>query len=115
MTTRNFVIYITLAALLFACNKVGDKAKQLRSKATSKTKQVFVKTLTEVLSDPQPSPFSIRSIVTDFQHDKSITEIKGIQTNDILFYTEYCVYTGKKQRILKGVSKIKPQKVNDYT
>ena len=71
--------------------------------------------INKILPDQKPDTFSIRSIVKDFQNDKRITEIKGIQTDNNFFYTEYCVYTGPKKRVLKGVDKIIPQKVNDYT
>jgi hypothetical protein len=115
MTLRNFIGYFILTTSLLACNRLEDKAKKLSDKAKSKSKQLIDTAINKVLPDQQPDSFSIRSIVKDFQNDKSITEIKGIQTDNNFFYTEYCVYTGQKKRVLKGVDKIIPQKVNDYT
>ena len=59
--------------------------------------------------------FSVRSIVKAFQGDSSIVEVKGIQTDLNLFYLEYFVYVGKKNRVLDGINVIIPQAVNDYT
>jgi hypothetical protein len=115
MTLRNFIGYFTLIASLLACNRLDDKAKKLTDKAVSKSKQLIDTAINKILPDQQPDSFSIRSIVKDFQNDKSITEIKGIQTDIDFFYIEYCVYTGQKKRILRGVNKIIPKKVNDYT
>jgi hypothetical protein len=115
MTVRSFITYFVLTTLLFSCNRLEDKAKQLGDKAKSKGKQLIDTAINKVLPDQSPDTFSIRSIVKDFQNDKSITEIKGIQTDQNFFYVEYCVYTGKKTRVLKGVNAIEPKKVNDYT
>jgi hypothetical protein len=115
MTMRRFIIGLILITFLFSCNRLEDKAKQLGDKAKSRSKQIIDTTINKILPDQEPNPFSIRSIVTDFQNDKSITEIKGIQTDKNFFYTEYCVYTGPKKRVLNSVDKIIPQKVNDYT
>ena len=38
----------------------------------------------------------------------------GIQTDKNFLYVEYFVYKAKKNRVLKGVDKIIPKKVNDY-
>gem|GEM_PF-6500465 len=115
MTLRNFIVYFILTTLLFSCNRLEDKAKQLGNKAKSKSKQLVDTAINKILSDQELDSFSIRSIVKDFQDDKSITEIKGIQTDNNFFFTEYCVYTGQKMRVLKGIDKIIPEKVNDIT
>ena len=38
----------------------------------------------------------------------------SIQENIYFLYVEYCVYIGKKQRVLNGVNKITSNKANDY-
>lgn len=52
-------------------------------------------------------PFEINNIIKDFKSDNSIKQIFGIQTDQNLYYIEYFVYVGKKNRVLKGVNKIK--------
>ncbi|MCU0354682.1 MAG: hypothetical protein MUD08_13240 [Cytophagales bacterium] len=104
MTIINFARLFALTVLLFGCNKLEDKTKQLSDKA-----------LNHALTDQNPDSFSIRSIVTDFQNDSTINEIKGIQTDNGFFYTDYCVYTGQKERILAGINRITLQKLNDYS
>lgn len=52
-------------------------------------------------------PFEIADIVKDFKNDNSIKQISGIQTDQNLFYIEYFVYVGKKDRVLTGINKIK--------
>jgi hypothetical protein len=71
--------------------------------------------MNKVLAGQEPTYFSIGTIVTAFKNDKSIIEIKGIQTDNYSLYTEYCVYKGKKNNVIKGVNAIVPKKVNDYT
>lgn len=114
MTIRNFIYYLVLTTLLFSCNRLEDKAKQLGDNAKSKGKQL-IDTVSKVLSDQSPDTISIRSFVSDFQNDKSITEIKGIQTDQNFLYVEYSVYTGQKNRVLKGVNAITPKEVHDYS
>jgi len=114
-TLRNFIACLILTTLFLSCNRLEDKAKQLGNKAKSKSKQLIDTAINKILPDQKSDTFSIRSIVKDFQNDKSITEIKGIQTDQNFLYAEYCVYTGDKNRVLKGVSSITPKKVNDYT
>ncbi|CAN5827622.1 hypothetical protein BH10BAC2_BH10BAC2_49140 [soil metagenome] len=106
MTLRNFISYFILTTCILACNTLEDKAKQLGDKAKFKSKQFVDTSINKILRDQKPDSFSIRSIVKDFQNDKNITEIKGIQTDNNFFYTEYCVYTGQMKRVLKGVDKI---------
>ncbi len=115
MTVRIFSIYLIFTTLLFSCKRLENKAKQLGDKAKSKSKQLVDTAINKILPDQKPDTFSIRSIVKDFQNDKSISEIKGFQTNQNFLYVEYCVYTGNKNRVLKGVNAITPAKVNDYT
>jgi len=98
-----------------ACGRIEDKAKQLGDKAKLKGEQLIDTTISKVLSDPKPDYFSITSIVTDFKNDKTIIEIKGIQMDNAFFYTEYCLYKGQEDRVLRGVNAIVPEKVNDYT
>ena len=95
MKHRNFITTLLFVAtsLTTACGTIENK----------------------VLPNEQPVEISIRSIVKDFQNDKSITEIKGIQIDNNFLYVEYCVYKGQKNRVLSGVNKIISKKVNDYT
>jgi hypothetical protein len=115
MTIRTFITTFTLTTLLYSCNRLEDKAKQWGNKTKSKSKQLVDTAISKILPDQEPDTFLIRNIVKDFQNDKSITEIKGIQLDNNFIYTEYCVYTGSKERVLQGVDKIIPKKVNDYT
>lgn len=103
-----------MTVFFFSCNRLENKAKQLGDKTKSKSKQLIDTVISKVLPDQHHDLFSIRSIVKDFQNDKSITEIKGIQTDQNFMYVEYCVYKGQKSRVLKGVNAIVPIKVNDY-
>ena len=97
-----FNLLISLV-ILFSCGRLQKKAKEITDK-----------TIDNSLNDARPENFSIRSIVEDFQGDSSITEIKGIQVNSFL-YVEYCVYKATRKRVLEGVNKIVPEKVNDYS
>ncbi len=114
-TIHKFVGYFILTTFLFSCYRIEDKAKHLGDKAKSKSKQLIDTAINKILPDQQSDTFSIRSIVKDFQNDRSIIEIKGIQTDQNFLYVEYCVYTGEKNRVLKGVNSITPKHVNDYS
>jgi hypothetical protein len=103
-----------LICLLFSCNRLEKKAKRIEEKAKSKGKELIDTAIDKVAAEPTAKTFSIRDVVTDFKDDKSITEIKGIQVDMYLLYVDYCVYTGRKDRVLNAVDKIVAQKVNDY-
>ncbi len=92
-----------------------EKAKHLGEKAKAKSKQLIDTAMNKVFPDQEPVSFSIRSIVKDFKQDKDIAEIRGIQIDNNFIYVEYCVYTGPKQRVLRGVNRIVAEKVNDYS
>ena len=126
MKVTSLAKFLTLMVFLAACNRFENKAKQLNYEAKEKGKQLSDKAkekgkrlvdtaINKILPDSQPDSFSIRSVVKDFQNSKDIVEIKGIQTDLFFLYVEYCVYRGNKERVLSGVSKIKPHRVNDYT
>jgi hypothetical protein len=117
MTHRNFIKIFLFVTVVFttACGTIEEKAKQIGEKAKSKGKQLIDTAINRVLPDEQPVNFSIRNIVKDFQNDKSITEIKGIQIENNFLFVEYCVYIGQKNRVLSGVNKIVSKKVTDYT
>ena len=102
-----------LITCLLACDSPKNKARQTGEQAHTNNTQ-SIDTVNRKISEKKPDSFSIRSIVKDFQNDKSITEIKGIQVDHDILYVEYCVYTGKKNRVLQGVNVIEPIKVNDY-
>jgi hypothetical protein len=116
MTTLcNFTGYFIATTLLFSCNRLEDNAKQISDIAKSKSKQFLDTAINKILPDQKSDTFSIRSIVKNFQNDKSIFEINGIQTDQNFLYVDYCVYRGDKNKVLKGVNSIMPKKVNDYT
>jgi hypothetical protein len=113
MTLRIFQISFILVVFV-ACGRIEDKTKQFSDKVKSTTKQLIDTTVNKVLYHQKPDSFSIRSIVTDFRNYKTIIEIKGIQTDNDFFYIEYCVYRGKKNKVLKVVNAIVPKKLNDF-
>ena len=117
MTHRNFIkiLLFVSTVLTTACGTIEEKAKKIGDKSKSKGKQLIETAINKVLPDEQPLNFSIRSIVKDFQNDKNITEIKGIQIDNNFLFVEYCVYIGQKNRVLSGVNKIVAKKVNNYT
>ncbi len=88
--------------LLLSCSKIKEKGHQIIEKAENK-----------ILPDSSPKKISIKEIVKEFKNDSSIHEINGIQVED-LFYKEYFVYTGKKERVIKGINKIEPMTQNKY-
>lgn len=109
MRKLHLPILCILVIHLLACDHFDHKAK--RGNTESKDPADKGKQLTPELTF---KPFSVRTIVKDFQNDPDIVEIKGVQTDFHIFYLEYCVYRGQKNRVLKGVEKIEPTKVNDY-
>src|SRR5689334_3128254 len=86
MTVRYFTSCFIVTIILLSCHRLKDKAKQLSDDAKSKSKQLIDSAVNKILPDQKPDSFSIRSIVKDFQNDKSITEIRGIQTNQYFLY-----------------------------
>ena len=60
------------------------------------------------LPENVPKNISIKHFIKDFQGDKTIKEINGIQVDD-LFYKEYFLYTGNKNRVIEVINKIDPK------
>ncbi len=108
------MLLFVVIVLTAACGTVDEKVKQIGDKAKTKGKQLIDTAINKVLQEEQPVNFSIRYIETDFQNDKNIIEIKGIQFDNNFLFVEYCVYIGKKSRVLSGINKIISKKVNDY-
>lgn len=112
--------YKSITALLIiifaitACNRIEKKAAQVSETVKAKSRELIDTAMNKLLPEEPPADFSIRSIVKDFQNDKSITEVKGIQVDNNFTYIEYCVYRGKKSRVLKGVNKIAAKNASNY-
>lgn len=86
MKNRTFFTFLLLVSTLLSCKKVENR-------------------LNDLLPSSNPKGISIKEMIKDFKGDQSISEIKGIQVEDI-FYKEYFVYTGNKKRIIEGINKI---------
>ena len=111
---RRFSIAFSLLFLFVACERIKSVTKQAGERVKSKSRQLIGTVVKEVLTDETPSPFLITTIVPDFKNDKTVTYVKGVQFDDVLFYRNYCVYKGQKDRVLKGVNAIVPQKTSGY-
>jgi hypothetical protein len=113
---HNLFFLLTLLLCMNACKQVDKKSKELLDRTKAKSKELIDTALNKLSStDDKPVFFSIRDIVTDFKGDNSIKELNGVQMDIYSLYVEYCVYTGKKERVLKGVNKIKAKKVGDIS
>lgn len=103
MYKRTIIVFVFLILFSSGCGRISNKVKQLVS---IQSENISLKS--------KPEDFSIRDIVTGFKGDSSIKEIKGVQIDMNMLYVEYCVYRGEKDRVLKGVERIEPQRKTDY-
>jgi hypothetical protein len=117
MAYRNYMLLLLFGVTLLstACGRVEKKVKQYGDKAKSKGKELIDTVINKILPTEPSTNFSIRTIVKDFQNDKSIIEIKGIQIDNNFLFVEYCMYRAPKNRVLRGVNKIVAEKIKDYT
>jgi hypothetical protein len=111
---KYYIIIFSLIVIIFtACGTIEKKAKEFEKKAKSKGKELIDTAINKAFPNEKAVDFSIRSIVKDFQNEKNIIEIKGAQIENSFLYVEYCVYKGKKTRVLNGVNKIVAKKGKD--
>ena len=100
MINRKNYFFLVLILAFFSCKKIESKAKKIANH-----------TLEKVFPVKTPKKFLIKHLVKDFENDNSIKEIEGIQVED-LFYKEYFVYTGDRERVIDGINKIVSE--NEY-
>jgi hypothetical protein len=114
IVAKKLTVFFLLICLLFSCERLQKKAKKIEDKAKSKGKELIDTVIDKARAEPTAKSFSVSEVVTDFKNDQSITEIKGIQIDMYLLYVDYCVYKGRKDRVLNAVDNIAAQRVNDY-